>query len=308
MSLQHFLRLGHYTPEALQALLASSAALRTQRHSKSLPQLLSGRTMGMIFQKRSTRTRVSTEAGVALLGGHAVFLGKEDIQLGVNESVQDTAQVLSRFHDVVLARVFKHSDVEELAKHSTVPIINGLSDLHHPLQALADLLTIQQHFPVTKGLKIAWVGDGNNVLHSLLETAPKMQMHISVATPPGYLPNATIVKEAQADAARYGTRVELTNNPREAVKGANVIVTDTWISMGDEAQKEERLRSFAGFQVTNELLKHASPDWKFLHCLPRKPEEVSDEVFRSPRSLVWDEAENRMYTVMAVILDLLKLR
>jgi ornithine carbamoyltransferase len=260
--------------------------------------------MSMIFQKRSTRTRVSTESGFAQLGGHALFLGSEDIQLGKNESLYDTAKVLSRYNDIILARVYGHSTITELCTHSTVPVINALSDTHHPLQGLADLMTLEQYFKRLEGLTIAWVGDGNNILNTFLSGAGKMGYNVRYATPKGYEPSVNIVQQAQKEASDKGVSIFATNDPLEAVKGADCIVTDTWVSMGQEDEYKKRLTDFAGYQVTHEMAKRggAKNDWVFLHCLPRKPQEVNDEVFYSPRSLVWDEAENRKWTVMAVSL------
>lgn len=212
---------------------------------------------------------------------------------------------LSRFNDIILARVYGHSDILELAQHATVPVINALSDKSHPLQILADLLTIEEKFGKLSGLTVAWVGDGNNVLHSFMEACPKLGMNLRIATPPGYKPDEDIIAYAQKESTNSGTELLLTADPIEAVKGAHIIVTDTWISMGQETEKAERLKAFAGYQVTFELAKQADPGWRFMHCLPRKQEEVNDEVFYSDRSIVWDEAENRMYTVMAVALELL---
>jgi len=257
--------------------------------------------MAMIFQKRSTRTRVSTETGMALLGGHALFLGPNDVQLGVNESMRDTAQVLSRFNDIILARVFGHEDIVELSQHATVPVINALSDLHHPLQTLADLLTLREHFGNNlQGKTIAWVGDGNNVLHDLALGAALLGMHVHIATPTGYEMNADIMTRTQKLADAAGSRVLCTTDPLEAVKDAHVIVTDTWVSMGQEDEAKKRIQDFAGYQVTKQMMAHADDTAVFLHCLPRHSEEVDDEVFYSDQSLVFDEAENRMWTVMAV--------
>lgn len=259
--------------------------------------------MSMIFQKRSTRTRVSTETGLSLLGGHALFLGPSDIQLGVNESMRDTASVLSRFNDLILARVFGHDDVVALAKYSSVPIINALSDLHHPLQTLADLMTLQENFgrDALRGKTVAWVGDGNNVLHDLALGSAILGMNVHVATPVGYEMNAAILATTRELAAQHGGNVLVTNVAAEAVAGAHCVVTDTWVSMGQEDEYAKRVAEFAGYQVDNKLMAHADPSAVFLHCLPRHPEEVADEVFYSPRSLVFPEAENRMWTVMAVM-------
>ncbi len=297
--------LADYSKEEITYLLDLSAELKRKMKNKEPYRPLEGHSMAMIFQKRSTRTRVSTETGFAYLGGHALFLGSSDIQLGKNETLQDTALVLSRFNDIILARVFDHSDIDELAKHSSVPVINALSDKFHPLQILADYLTIREHFGKLEGLTLAWVGDGNNVLHSFMTSAAKMGMNLRIATPEGYRPADDVVAIAKADAETNGTELFITSDPKEAVKGAHVVVTDTWVSMGQDAEAEQRLKAFQGYQVTMELCKNADPNWVFMHCLPRKPHEVDDEVFYSERSIVFDEAENRMYTVMAVALVLL---
>jgi ornithine carbamoyltransferase len=267
-----------------------------------IPKPLDGHSMSMIFQKRSTRTRVSAETGMSLLGGHALFLGPSDIQLGVNESMRDTASVLSRFNSLILARVHGHADVVELAKYAQVPVINALSDLHHPLQTLADLMALQQHFGKDlKGKTVAWVGDGNNVLHDLMLGSVKMGMNVHIATPNGYEPNAEILAKTKELAAENGGTVLCTSVAEDAVKGADVIVTDTWVSMGQEEEYAKRMKEFAGYEVNSELMGKANDGAVFLHCLPRHPEEVTDEVFYSDASLVFPEAENRMWTVMAVM-------
>lgn len=258
--------------------------------------------MSMIFQKRSTRTRVSTETGVALMGGHALFLGPSDVQLGVNESMRDTALVLSRFNDIILARVFGHGDILELAEHATVPVINALSDLHHPLQTLADLMALRDHFGKEnlQGKTVAWVGDGNNVLHDLALGSAMLGMNVKIATPKGYEINADILQRVQKLADASGATVETTSDPVHAVTDSHVVVTDTWVSMGQEDEYQKRVAEFDGYQVNKTLMGHADPSAVFLHCLPRHPEEVADEVFYSEQSLVFPEAENRMWTVMAV--------
>lgn len=293
------------TDKELRSLLDMSHSLKKRlRADPSSYTPLVGRSMAMIFQKRSTRTRVSTESGFAQLGGHALFLGSEDIQLGKNESMLDTARTLSRFNDVILARVYKHDDIVELCKHATVPVINALSDAHHPLQGLADLMTIEQHLKTTQGLTIAWIGDGNNILQTFLTMSSIGHFNVRYATPKNYEPNPAILERARKEATAAGVSITATNDPLEAVNGADVIVTDTWVSMGMEKEELERKKAFSGYQVTEDLCKRggAKKDWKFLHCMPRKKEEVSDEVFYSPRSLVFDEAENRKWTVMAVAL------
>jgi ornithine carbamoyltransferase len=258
--------------------------------------------MSMIFQKRSTRTRVSSETGITLLGGHALFLGPSDVQLGVNESMRDTAQVLSRFNSIILARVFGHADVLELAEHATVPVINALSDMHHPLQTLADLMTLREHFgkDALAGKTVAWVGDGNNVLHDLALGSALLGMNVHIATPKGFECNPTILARVKELAAASGSTVVTTSDPIEAVTGSHVVVTDTWVSMGEEETYDAKVAKFAGYQVNKKLMSKADPSAVFLHCLPRHKEEVDDEVFYSKQSLVFPEAENRMWTVMAV--------
>jgi len=238
-----------------------------------------------------------------LLGGHALFLGPSDIQLGVNETMRDTAQVLSRFNTHILARVFAHSDVTELAKYATVPVINALSDLHHPLQTLADLMALQHHFGKDlSGKTIAWVGDGNNVLHDLMLGAAKMGMNVRIATPKGYEPDARILDITNTLAKENGTApVFETTAADEAVVGSDVVVTDTWVSMGQEEEYKKRMSHFQGYQVNSNLMSKANDGAVFLHCLPRHPEEVSDDVFYSDQSLIFPEAENRMWTVMSVL-------
>uniref|UniRef100_A0A452DUP5 Ornithine transcarbamylase, mitochondrial n=1 Tax=Capra hircus TaxID=9925 RepID=A0A452DUP5_CAPHI len=213
--------------------------------------------------------------------------------------------VLSSMTDAVLARVYKQSDLDILAKEASIPIVNGLSDLYHPIQILADYLTLQEHYGSLKGLTLSWIGDGNNILHSIMMSAAKFGMHLQVATPKGYEPDPSITRLAEQYAKENGTKLSLTNDPLEAACGGNVLITDTWISMGQEEEKKKRLQAFQGYQVTMKTAKVAAPDWTFLHCLPRKPEEVDDEVFYSPRSLVFPEAENRKWTIMAVMVSLL---
>ncbi|RYC56665.1 hypothetical protein CHU98_g9545 [Xylaria longipes] len=265
--------------------------------------------------KRSTRTRVSTEAAVAMMGGHPMFLGKEDIQLGVNESLYDTSKIISSMTSCIVARVGPHDDVANLAKHSSVPVLNALSNDFHPLQTIADFLTIHEAFlfqqrpnsngVVPDGLKVAWVGDANNVLFDLAIGCVKLGVDIAVATPPDYrIPETMMafIKEQAKTTASPGTISEYFV-PEEAVKDADVIVTDTWVSMGQEEEAQKRLKAFAGFQVTDELAKRggAKADWKFMHCLPRHPEEVSDEVIYGPRSLVFQEGENRLWAAIAAL-------
>ncbi|XP_069493461.1 ornithine transcarbamylase, mitochondrial isoform X1 [Ambystoma mexicanum] len=303
---RHFLTLKNFNAEEIKQLLWVAADLKSRiKHKGEHLPLLQGKSLAMIFEKRSTRTRLSTETGFALLGGHPCFLTTEDIHLGVNENLRDTARVLSGMTDAVLARVYRHSDLDLLAQEASIPIVNGLSELYHPLQILADYLTIQEHYGHLKGLTVSWIGDGNNVLHSIMMSAAKFGMHLRVATPKGFEPDANITKAAELLSKQSGTQLFLTNDPLEAASGANILVTDTWVSMGQEEEKQKRLKAFQGYQITMQTGKVASPNWTFLHCLPRKPEEVDDEVFYSERSLVFQEAENRKWTVMAVMVSLL---
>jgi len=306
---KHFISIDRLTNDELRGLLDLSKHLKQIYRGPSVdiaaskPKPLANHSVAMIFQKRSTRTRVSTETGMNLLGGQSLFLGPSDIQLGVNESMRDTAQVLSRFNTSILARVYGHDDVTELAKYATVPVINALSDLHHPLQTLADLMALEEHFgdESLNTKTLAWVGDGNNVLHDLLLGSVKLGMNVNIATPTGYEPNEKILEIARQEASKTGARIMQSTVAKEAVVGADVVVTDTWVSMGQEEEYKKRVADFEGYQVNSELMSHANSDAVFLHCLPRHQEEVSDEVFYSDQSLVFPEAENRMWTVMAVM-------
>jgi ornithine carbamoyltransferase len=285
----------------IRFLLDEARNLKQSRQKNLTPEEpLKGKTLGMIFQKRSTRTRVSTETAMFELGGHALFLGKDDIQLGENESLSDTAKVLGRMVSGILARVFAHEDVETLAKFSGIPVINALSDKYHPLQGLADILTIEEHLGKLNGVKIAWIGDGNNVCHSLMIASIKLGMQMIIATPEGYEPDSEILDYCQKNAS-IPDQIKVIKDPILAVTGVNVVVTDTFVSMGQESEKREKLLKFKGFQVTSELVKHAANDFIFMHCLPRHEEEVTDEVIYGDHSVVFDEAENRLHTVAAVL-------
>lgn len=315
---RHLLSIADLTPAEFATLVRNAGSHKRAIKSGAIPQSLlgslSGKTVAMMFNKRSTRTRVSTEAATVQMGGHPMFLGKEDIQLGVNESLYDTSVVISSMVSCIVARVSQHSDVADLAKHSSVPVINALCDSFHPLQIIADFLTIYEAFPPKshhlsslglEGLKIAWVGDANNVLFDLAIGATKMGVDMTVATPPGYeIPAAMleIIQNSGEGVAKPG-KLTQTNVPEEAVKDADILVTDTWVSMGQEGEKIKRMQAFEGFQITPELAKRggAKEGWKFMHCLPRHPEEVSDEVFYSPRSLVFPEAENRLWAAISAL-------
>lgn len=267
---------------------------------------LAGKTLAMIFQKSSTRTRVSFEVGMLQLGGHALFLSSRDVQLGRGETISDTAQVLSRYVDGIMARTFAHQDVIDLAAYGTVPVINGLTDDLHPCQALADYLTLREVFGDLAGRRIAYVGDGNNVAHSLLFGGPKVGMDVAIATPRGYECNSYYLDLARQDAAAAGTRIVVTHDPREAVAGASAVYTDVWASMGQEEEQQKRLKDFRGFTVDEALMARAASDAVFLHCLPaHRGEEVSAAVADGPQSRIFDEAENRLHAQKAVMITLM---
>ncbi|MEH7075235.1 ornithine carbamoyltransferase [Neobacillus drentensis] len=298
-----FLQLSDFSTDQILYLLNEAIEMKKlQKLGKPHPYL-AGKVLGMIFEKSSTRTRVSFEVGMLQLGGHAIFLSSKDIQLGRGESISDTAKVLSRYVDGLMIRTFSHDSVEELAEHASVPVINGLTDLQHPTQVLADLLTILEHKGKLAGLKLCYIGDGNNnMAHSLMEGAMKVGMDISIASPPGYLPNGNITENAIAVGKQTGCNLMITNNPEEAVKGADIIVTDVWTSMGQEDETTKRLQAFQGFQVNQELCKYAKEDFIFLHCLPaHRGEEVTAEVIDGPHSVVFDEAENRLHAQKAIL-------
>jgi ornithine carbamoyltransferase len=267
---------------------------------------LAGKTLAMIFEKSSTRTRVSFEAGMYQLGGLGMFLSSRDLQIGRGEPIADTARVLSRYVDGIMARTFAHETVTELARHATVPVINGLTDLLHPCQVMADLQTVREAFGKLAGLKLAYVGDGNNMAHSLMFGGARTGMSVTIASPAGYEPRPEIVAQARADARETGARIEVTNDPREAVGGARVVYTDVWASMGQEEEAQVRREKFAGFSVTDALMERAAGDAIFLHCLPaHRGEEVSASVADGPRSRIFDEAENRLHAQKAVLVSLM---
>ena len=305
MKQKHLLSLRDYSRSDVEEIL--ELARKVKSRPGDYRKALEGKTLGMIFQKPSTRTRVSFEVGMFQLGGHALFLGADAIQLNRGETVPDTARILSRFVDGIMARVFAHQDILDLARHATVPVINGLSDLLHPCQALADYLTLLERRGSFDGLKIAYVGDGNNVCHELMFGAVKLGMAMSVASPAGYEPNQLIVKSAARDAQKAGTPApEVTGDPRQAVKGADVVYTDVWTSMGQEAEAQKRVNAFQGFIVDQALMSAAKPDALFMHCLPaHRGEEVAADVIDGPQSVVFDEAENRLHTQKALMILLM---
>lgn len=263
---------------------------------------LEGKTLAMIFQKSSTRTRVSFDVGMYQLGGRAIFLSSNDLQMGRGEPISDTAKVLSRFVDGIMIRAIKHSDVEELAKYADVPVINGLTDLEHPCQALADVLTIKEHLGDWEGKKICFAGDGNNVSNSLLLIAPLLGMDMSLACPKGYEPDENILKTANEYANENNTEITVTDDIGVALENVDAVFTDVWVSMGDEAEKAQREKDFAPFQVNKDLMSLANDGAIFLHCLPAKRgQEVTSDVIDGPQSVIYDEAENRMHAQKAVL-------
>jgi ornithine carbamoyltransferase len=294
MPARHFLAIPDFEQGELERLFDLADAMRTGAY-RDKP--LAGRSLGMIFMKASTRTRVSFEVGAWQLGGHALFLSPRDIQLGRGEPVADTARVLSRYVDGIMIRTFAHAEIEELARHATVPVINGLTDLLHPCQILADLLTVRQHLGGWEGKRIAWIGDGNNMANSWLNAAYRLGFELRIACPQGYDPDPAILARARGAAP-----VLLTRDPREAADGAHVVNTDVWASMGQEEEQKERERAFAGYTVDAGLMERADPNAIFLHCLPaHRGEEVSAEVIDGRWSRVWDEAENRLHVQKAVM-------
>lgn len=305
--MKHLLTLHDWSTEEILDTLNLADKLKYEQKHGIEHHLLKGKTLGMIFSKSSTRTRVSFEVGMYQLGGFALFLSANDIQLGRGESVYDTANVLSRFLDGIMIRTFKQSDVEDLARFGSIPVINGLTDLVHPCQILADFQTIREHKEgQLKGLKLAYIGDGNNMAHSLLYGGAKVGMDISVATPSEYMCDAQVVKNALEDAKATGAKLTLTCDPQEAIKGADVVYADTWVSMGQEEEKEEKIKVFSNYQINKELFSQADKHAIFLHCLPAyRGYEVTEDVIDGPQSVVFDEAENRLHAQKAVMVRLL---
>ena len=300
--MKHFISIHDITGEEFQQLMDLALKLKKETKAGIAHPVLKGKTLGMIFTKSSTRTRISVAVGMYQLGGHPMFLSANDMQLGRGESIYDTANVMSRFVDGIMIRTYAHQDVLDLAKYGTVPVINGLTDLLHPCQAMADLMTVYEHKGALKGLKLAYVGDGNNVAHSLLYACAKAGMDMSVATPAGYTCNEEIVANAKIDAKATGSNIVITNDPVEAVQGADVVCTDTWVSMGQEAEKAERIKIFKDYQVNAQLFGKAKEDAIFIHCLPAyRGYEVTEEIIDGPRSVIFDEAENRLHAQKAVM-------
>lgn len=295
-----------YTSEEVKQLLELAIQLKTITKSGKCPRLLEGKTLGMIFEKSSTRTRVSFEVGMQQLGGYGMYMNARDMQIGRGEPISDTGRVLSGYLDGIMIRANSHTMVEELADNASIPVINGLTDLDHPCQALADLETIAENKGELKGLKIAYVGDGNNVAHALIVAAAHVGMHVAVATPPGYECDTRIIEKAQEIASRNGSTIVVTNDPVAAVTNADAVYADVWTSMGQEEETQKRLKDFAKYQINDELVAHAKPDYMFLHCLPaHREEEVATSVIDGPNSYIFEQAENRLHAQKAVLVSLL---
>jgi ornithine carbamoyltransferase len=305
--MKDFISIHDLSAHQVEGILSLAADLKEKQKNKIKHEYLWAKSMAMIFEKPSTRTRVSFEIGMWQLGGLAINLDQEAIGLGTRESIGDVARTLSRFADAILIRTFSHSKVIELAKNASVPVINALSDLLHPCQALADVFTvIEKKGHDLKGLKMAYIGDGNNVCHSLMSASAKIGINLTVATPKGYEPNEVIASQAFADAKKAGIEIDILNDPVIAAQSADVIYTDVWTSMGQEAEKQKRLKAFSGFQINRALVKLAKPDYIFMHCLPaHRGEEVTDEVIDSANSVVFDQAENRLHVQKAILVKLL---
>lgn len=297
-----FLDLTDFTPEELQGLIDFAIELKRKQKAGEAFQPLKGKTLGMIFEKSSTRTRISFEVGIYQLGGMGLFLTRNDLQIGRGEPISDTAQVMSRYLDGIMIRTFAHSVVTDLARYATIPVINGLTDLSHPCQALADYQTIYEKKGRLQGLKLAYIGDGNNMAHSLMMGAAKFGMHVAVASPEGYMPDKEITRLSIEQAKLTGGSVLVCNAPKEAIADADAVYTDVWASMGFEAEQKERELAFANYQVNEELVKYAKKDYLFLHCLPaHRGEEVSEGVIDGANSVVFDQAENRLHAQKAIM-------
>ncbi len=293
--------------DELEEIIDLGLEMKRRQRMVEVYEPLKDKSMAMIFEKPSTRTRVSFEVAMTQLGGHALYLSPRDMQLGRGETIADTARVLSRYVDAIVYRAYKHENVVELAENASVPVINALDDLEHPCQIVADLMTIKEKKGGFRGLKLAYVGDGNNVAHSLMLGAAIVGMNFYIACPEGYEPKKDIVGEARKIANETGAKIVITHDPVEAVKDADVIYTDVWVSMGDEAEKEIRLKVFKPYQVNEELVRHAKSNYIFMHCLPaHRGYEVTDDVIDSRNSVVFDEAENRLHAQKAILVRLIK--
>ena len=308
MKLKHkdLLCIHDLSPEEVLLILDVAKKLKKMQKLGVPHEFCKGKTLAMMFSKASTRTRVSFETGFHQLGGHAIYLNDRDSQIGRGEPIRDTARVLSRMVDGIMIRTFSHESVIELAEFASIPVINGLTDLLHPCQALTDLLTIEEQLGSLKGRKLVYVGDGNNMAHSLMYACAKVGMDMVCASPKGYQPDSMVLKQAQEDAAQTGCTISVEEDIAKAVKGADVLYTDVWTSMGQEAEREIRLKALHDYQINSELLKAANPGAIVLHCLPaHRGEEITEEVLEGPQSFVWDQAENRLHTQKAIMVLLM---
>lgn len=297
-----FLMLVDFTQEELMYLIDLAIDLKAKQKEGIEHKVLKDKTIGLIFEKSSTRTRVSFEVGIYQLGGQGLFLSGNDLQIGRGETILDTAQTLSRYLDGIMIRTYEHRNVIELARGATIPVINGLTDLSHPCQALADFQTIYENKGTFKDVKVAYIGDGNNMVHSLMMGAAKLGIHMSIATPEGYEPDEDIVSQTMAIAEESGAKLVICRDPKEAIKDADFVYTDVWASMGQEAEQKERELAFADYQVNEALVALAKPDFKFMHCLPaHRGEEVSEGVIDGEQSIVFDQAENRLHAQKAIM-------
>jgi len=301
-----FLEMDDYSTEEIQYLIDLAIELKRKQKNGEVYEPLKGKTVGLIFEKSSTRTRVSFEVGTYQLGGHALFLSKNDIQLGRGETIADTAGVMSRYLDGIMIRTFGHDKVVDLAKYASIPVINGLSDLAHPCQVLADYQTIYEHKGKLQGIKLAYVGDGNNMAHSLMVGGAKLGVHVSVSSPEGYEPDAAVVQQAGEFAKATGAIIEVVRDPKAAVQDADVIYSDVWASMGFEEEQKQRELAFKDYQVNEQLASYAKDDYVFMHCLPaHRGEEVSEGVIDGKHSIIFDQAENRLHAQKALMAALM---
>jgi ornithine carbamoyltransferase len=301
-----FLEMDDYSTEEIQYLIDLAIELKRKQKNGEVYEPLKGKTVGLIFEKSSTRTRVSFEVGTYQLGGHALFLSKNDIQLGRGETIADTARVMSRYLDGIMIRTFGHDKVVDLAKYASIPVINGLSDLAHPCQVLADYQTIYEHKGKLQGIKLAYVGDGNNMAHSLMIGGAKLGVHVSVSSPEGYEPDAAVVQQAQEFAKATGAIIEVVRDPKAAVQDADVIYSDVWASMGFEEEQKQRELAFKDYQVNEQMASYAKDDYVFMHCLPaHRGEEVSEGVIDGKHSIIFDQAENRLHAQKALMAALM---
>ncbi len=299
-----FVSIDDLSAKDIEKIFKLADEVRSDR--KRFEKSLSGKSLGLLFQKPSNRTRVSFEVGMTQLGGHSIYLGPDDIKLGEREAVKDVARVLSKYLDGIVARTYSHNDIVELSEFSTIPVINGLSDLMHPCQALSDIYTIRDKNPDIKGTKLAYIGDGNNVLNSLIEMGSKLGMFVSIATPKGYEPDKKILNASKKHAEITGARIELSSDPYKASRDADFIYTDVWTSMGKEHERKIRLKAFKGFQINTALLAKCKEDCLVMHCLPaHRQEEITDEVLDGPKAIVFKQAENRLYVQKAILIMLL---